>query len=331
MNLNIYEFVRRAGIAKVSIRRGLYGVICSGMLAAGIPAQAQSVLTHHVREDVSSGRAQFLNRLPESSTLRLDVVLPLRDPAGLEQFVQDVYNPSSSSYRHFLTAPEFTARFGPTQEDYDAVVNYAASHGFAVAGGSRDAMDVQIEGSVKNIETAFHVSMGVYRHPTENRTFYAPDREPSVDLPIQLWHVSGLDNYSTPHALYHHRNVNPAAKSATTGSGPESSFLGSDMRAAYYTTTVPSGGTILTGSGQNIGLLEYYGYDIADLNTYYTNAGQTNLSSKVNGISTDGTSLTCTYTRRDGDCDRAALEHRLSPEQRRNQAPLPSETNGSGS
>ena len=56
------------------------------------------------------------------------------------------------------------------------------------------------------------------------------------------------------------------------------------MRAAYY------GGTALTGAGQNIGLLEYYGYDISDLNTYYTNAEQT-LTATVTGISTDGTSL----------------------------------------
>src|ERR1039458_5190004 len=58
------------------------------------------------------------------------------------------------------------------------------------------------------------------------------------------------------------------------------------MRAAYY------GGTALTGSGQTLGLLEYYGYDIADVNTYFTNAGQTN-SVPIDGISTDGTSLSC--------------------------------------
>ena len=297
------EFVRRTGIAKEAILRGAYVALCSSVLLVGIPAQAQSLLTHHLRDDVTSGKAQFLNRLPETQTLRLDVVLPLRDPAGLEKFLQDVYDPSSASYRHFLTVPEFTARFGPTQEDYDAVVQYAKSNGFTLAGGSRDAMDVQIEGSVKTVETAFHVSMGVYRHPTENRSFYAPDREPSADLAIPLWHISGLDNYSIPHPLYHRKDANQAVKSgATTGSGPSASFLGSDMRAAYYTTTVPSGGTILTGSGQNIGLLEYYGYDIADLNTYYTNAKQTRTAT-VTGISTDGTSLTCTYTRRDGDCD----------------------------
>jgi subtilase family serine protease len=303
MNVHIRKSAPRIGAAKAAILRGLYVVLGSFVLLSMVetPAQAQSLLTHHMRDDVTSGRAQRLSRLPETQTLHLDVVLPLRDPEGLETFLQDVYNPSSPSYRHFLTVSEFTARFGPSQEDYDSVVDFARSNGFTVAGGSRDGMDVQIEGSVKNIESAFHVSMGVYRHPTENRTFYAPDSEPSVDLPIHLWHISGLDNYSIPHPLYHHREGKQTVKSgATTGSGPSASFLGSDMRAAYY------GGTALTGSGQYIGLLEYYGYDIADLNTYFTNiayTGQPNLSSKVSGISTDGTSLTCTYTRSDRDCD----------------------------
>ncbi len=36
------------------------------------------------------------------------------------------------------------------------------------------------------------------------------------------------------------------------------------MRAAYY------GGTALTGAGQNLGLLEYEGTDLTDLNTYFT-------------------------------------------------------------
>ena len=271
----------------VAVLRGLYVVLCSAMLlfVMGAQAQAQSLLTRHVHQEVIRGQAAFLKRLPETQTLRIDIVLPLRDPAGLERFLQEVYDPSSPSYRHFLTVPEFTARFGPTQEDYYAVIDYATSNGFKVVGGSRDGMDVQLEGSVTSIEAAFNVSMGVYQHPTENRTFYAPDREPTMYLPFPLWHISGLDNYSIPHPLYHHRNLT-VKSNATTGSGPSNSFLGSDMRAAYY------GGTALTGSGQNIGLLEYYGYDISDLTTYYKNAGQT-LAAKVTGISTDGTSLTC--------------------------------------
>ncbi len=249
--------------------------------------QAQSLMTRHTRPAVTSGLAKFLNRLPETQILRIDIVLPVRDEAGLNKLLQDVYDPSSPSYRHFLTVPEFTARFGPAQGDYEALLGYAKSYGLKVVGGSRDGMDVQLEGSVTSIQSAFNVSMGVYQHPTENREFYAPDREPTVALPIQVWHISGLDNYSLPHPASLHKNTAAEKPNATTGSGPSASFLGSDMRAAYY------GGTTLTGAGQNIGLLEYYGYDIADLNTYYANAGQTSLASKVVGVSTDGTSVSC--------------------------------------
>ncbi len=270
---------------------GLRGALCSAMLllVVGVPAQAQSLLTRHVRQDVASGKAQFLYRMPETQTMRLNVVLAVRDSAGLAKFLQEVYDPASPSFRHFLTVPEFTARFGPTQEDYDAAVHYLTAKGFKVVGGSRDAMDVQIEGSVTSVQAAFNVSMGVYLHPTENRTFYAPDREPTAALSFSLWHISGLDNYSIPHAALVHANGQAEKSNATTGSGPSASFLGSDMRAAYY------GGTALTGSGQTLGLLEYYGTDLADLTTYFTNAKETN-NVPVTLLSTDGTSTSCKYS-----------------------------------
>ncbi len=58
------------------------------------------------------------------------------------------------------------------------------------------------------------------------------------------------------------------------------------MRAAYY------GGTALTGTGQNIALFELAGTDLADLNTYYTNVGQTKPYTPTL-ISTGGYSTSC--------------------------------------
>jgi len=248
-------------------------------------AESLPPLTRHVREVVLNGQAHSVGRLPAGQSMHIDIVLPLRNPAALDDFLQEVYDPSSPSYRQFLTVSEFTAKFGPSQEDYDAVIRFAIANGLTVVGGTRDAMDVQVKASVAAIETAFHIILGVYQHPTENRTFYAPDREPSVDLPFQVWHISGLDNYSIPRPTFLHKGSKMGSK-AVTGSCPQQSFCGSDMRAAYY------GGTAFDGTGQNIGLLEYAGFDIADVNTYYQNAGQTRTAA-VTGISTDGTSLTC--------------------------------------
>ncbi|MGB9491549.1 MAG: protease pro-enzyme activation domain-containing protein, partial [Terriglobales bacterium] len=248
-------------------------------------AQPLPLKTRHVREAVESGQAAMLERVPASQTLRFDVVLALRNPAELDNFLEELYDSSSPSYRRFVTVQEFTERFGPSQEDYDAVVRFAEANGLKVVGGSRDAMDVQLTGPVSAAERAFHVTMGVYRHPTENRTFYAPDREPTVDLPFELWHISGLDNYSIPRPLARHKDkvVKPAA---VLGSCPDGSYCGSDMRAAYY------GKATLTGAGQTVGLLEFYGYDIADLQTYFANAGQTN-NVPVNGVSAGRMSLDC--------------------------------------
>ena len=284
-------------------RQGKFLSVFAALVLSASACVAQSVMTHHVRDVVKNGKAQANGRLPGNQVLQLDLVLPLRDSTGLKAFLADVYNPASPNYRQFLTPTEFTARFGPTADDYDAVVRFAKTYGFEVVGGSRDRMLVQVKGSVSNIEAAFHVNMRNYQHPTESRTFYSPDAEPRLDLPFNLWHISGLDNYSIPKPLLINKDEYAAAHGiqpeqvvshATTGSGPSASFLGSDMRAAYY------GSGTLTGAGQNLGLWEYLGTDLADLNTYFTNVHQTN-NVPITLLSTDGTSTSCVY--RPGRCD----------------------------
>jgi len=263
--------------------------------SATIASTAQSTHTRHVRDAVRNGEAQENGHLAATQVLNLDLVLPLREQAELDAFLADVYNPKSTNYRHFLTPEQFTERFGPSQADYDATVNFARANGLTVTGGSRDTMDVQVSGQASAIESAFRIKLNTYKHPSENRTFYGADREPTTTLPFDLWHISGLDNYSIPRPLVVNRNEYAAAHDmsaegvvahATTGSGPSASFLGSDMRAAYY------GNGSLTGVGQTVGLLEYYGTDLADLNTYYTNAKQTN-NVPVLLLSVDGTSTSC--------------------------------------
>ncbi len=273
--------IRRFSILLLTLAAMVSGVsiICQ--------AAPQPLLTRHVRDVVVNGEAKLVGQLSATQTVRFDVVLALPHQTELESFLRELYDPSSPSYHHYVTVPEFTARFGPSQEDYDAVIAFAKANGFTVLGGSRDSFDVQFKASVANIEKAFHVTLGLYQHPTENRTFYAVDKEPTVDLPFQLWHVTGLDNYSIPRPLIVHRDIK-VQSAAVTGSCPQESFCGSDMRAAYYE------GTALTGAGQNVGLLEFAGFDIADVNTYYKNAGQTR-NFAVTGISTDGSSVNCVY------------------------------------
>ena len=68
------------------------------------------------------------------------------------------------------------------------------------------------------------------------------------------------------------------------------------MRAAYY------GGTTLTGAGQTLGLFELIGTDLTDLDTYYTNVGQTN-TVPITLTSVDTQTTTCTDNSAGGFCD----------------------------
>jgi len=272
------------------ILRGLFMVIVFLLFMPVFAyGQTQQGLTQHVRAAVSSGEATWMDFLPSTQLLQLTLSLSLRNESELDDLLQELYNPLSAMYHQFLSVEEFTERFGPSQEDYDAVICFAKENGLTVTGTAPNRMIVNVTGPVANVERAFHINMSVYKHPTEGRTFYAPDQEPTADLPFPLWHITGLDNFSIPHPASLWKDTE--AKGSATGSGPGGYFIGSDMRAAYY------GGTALTGSGQSVGLVEFAGYNVNDVGSYFSRVGQT-LSVPVVGVSTDGSSLSCT-----GNCD----------------------------
>lgn len=277
---------------KVVIQRGVNGLLCSALLILAVEtrAPAQGMVTRHVRQEVMNGNAVFLNPLPASQSLRLDIILALRNQSELDGLLQDLYDPQSPSFHHFLSVAEFTEQFGPTREDYAAVIRSLQRSGLTVTGTSPNRVVLNVQGTVASIENAFQVKMGAYRHPTEQRTFYSADRQPSLPrLDALIWHISGLDNFSIPHPAGLRRGSELSGNA--TGSGPGGNFFGSDMRAAYY------GGTSLTGAGQSVGLLEFGGYNVADVQAYFANVGQP-LNVPVNAISTDGSGLNCT-----GRCD----------------------------
>ena len=232
-------------------------------LCFSIPGQAQQALQrlhHHVRPAVLSGRAALAGVMQPQQRMNLTIVLPLRNQSHLTSLLSRLYDPSSSDYRHFLSVAQFTEQFGPTAEDYQAVVDFAQANGLTVTDRPANRMVVPVSGSVAQIEKAFNVRMNNYRHPTENRNFYSPDREPSLNLSVPVAHIAGLNNFSIPRPMVTKASAEQVTASpAVAGSGPGGSYLASDMRAAYY------GGTALTGSGQTVGLIEFDGYEISDV------------------------------------------------------------------
>ena len=210
-----------------------------------------------------------VSRLSADTNLYLSIGLPLRNREVLTNLLQQIYDPASTNYHHYLTPAEFTAQFGPTPAEYQAVVDFAAANGLTVAQTHPNRVLVSVTGKVANVEKAFHVKMLTYHHPTEARDFYAPDAEPTVDASLPMLSVQGLNNYARPHATLQKRPT--TLPQPSIGSGPQGGYIGQDFRNAY------APGTTLNGANQMVGLLQFDGYFVSDIQTYETLAGLTNV------------------------------------------------------
>ncbi len=257
----------------------------------GLLARAPSIQAQHLPAAVTNGLAQRVGSVTGSQQLKLGIALPTRNQAELNLLLQNLNDPQSPQFHQYLSPEEFTARFSPSQADYDAVIAWAQASGLTVTGTSPNRRLIDIEADANTVNRAFNVTMTEYQHPSEDRSFISADREPTTSgLDIPLLQITGLNNFVTPRP-HLHKGKAPIANA--TGSGPSGQFLPSDIRAAYY------GSGSLTGSGQSIGILSFDGYKTSDVSLYYSSTGMSS-SVPINNVLVNGYSGACVSFNSDG-------------------------------
>ena len=256
-----------ASLAKgLVFKPGASALLVWGVLAAQEPAlaldSARPALSAHV--PVEAKLATPLGRLPGERRLNLAIGLPLRHPEALTNLLRQLYDPSRPGYRHYLTSEQFTAEFGPTEQDYQAVMTFVRANGLSVIAVHPNRVVLDASGTVADIERTFHLSLRTYRHPVEDRAFYAPDAEPTLELAVPVLHISGLSDLVRPHpASLKVRPVEPGdGGTPAGGAGPNGTYLGKDFRGVYARNVQ------LTGTGQMLGLVEFDGYYTNDIARY---------------------------------------------------------------
>ena len=236
-------------------------------------AAGRQELSGHVPKAVAQSNLKSVERLSSTNRLNLAIGLPLRNQEALTNLFKQIYDPASPNYRHYLTPEQFADKFGPTKEDYQAVIAFAKANGLQVTTTHPNRVVLDVEGAVTDIEKALHVTMRTYQHPTEKRTFFAPETEPSLDLTVSVLHISGLDNFKLPHPK--HLIIGAGAvggkDGSKSGSAPGGAYMGNDFRAAYLP------GVSLTGTGQTVGLFQFDGYYANDITAYEAKASLPNV------------------------------------------------------
>jgi len=252
---------RRAG-SRVTTGAAL--VLVLALSPVLIQAAGTQLLQGHVPEAVAASK--MLGPVDRSTRMRLAIGLPLQNPGELDALLKELADPGSPNYRQYLTAAQFAERFGPAEQDYQALADFMRANGLEVSGTYPNRMILDVSGAVADIENTVHIKMMNWSHPTRG-DFFAPDREPSVETDVAILHISGLDNFVIPRPMDLRALPVSQATPLTTGSGPSGLFIGGNFRAAY------APGVTLNGTGMSAGLFELDGFYASDVTANFAQAG----------------------------------------------------------
>ena len=117
--------------------------------------------SHHPLATAANDVGRASGELP-MDRIQLILTISADQQAQLEQLLRDQQDPASGEYHRWLTPEQFGERFGPAQQDIDAVSAWLASRGFhdvTVAAGRRT---IEFSGSAQQVEGAFHTQIHRY-------------------------------------------------------------------------------------------------------------------------------------------------------------------------
>jgi subtilase family serine protease len=140
-------------------------LVTVGLAGAVLPAQAASSSTTVLGGTLSSlaTRAHFAGALSGAGSVSFELVMSLRDAAGAAALATAVSTPGNASYRHYLTAAQWEARFSPTLSTVATTKAWLQQEGLQVGAIPADRMTIPVTGTVAQIDHAFSTSLANYR------------------------------------------------------------------------------------------------------------------------------------------------------------------------
>jgi Pro-kumamolisin, activation domain/Bacterial Ig-like domain (group 3) len=156
-------------------------------------------LAGHTPSQVLQGTAITMGPYNPQQKLRLALAVQPPHMAEEEEFIQELETKGSPNFHQFLTAEEWNARFAPSAEDEQKVVDWATSQGLTVTNRFANRLLVDVEAPVEVIERAFGVNINNYQ--VGNEVDFANDRDPIVPFELSgiLYSVLGLNSIDRVH------------------------------------------------------------------------------------------------------------------------------------
>jgi subtilase family serine protease len=227
-----------AGLLCATTVSGAVGATAAGAASSGRKPLAGTALPAKVRQHVAGGVAK-------SARVDFKLVLKLRDAAGAQALLKSVSSPGSASYRHYLTAAQWEARFSPAASEVSSARSWLSSAGFKVGAVSKDRITISATGTAAQVESAFDT--GLQNYKVHGRTVRLATRVMSVPASVADSIVGAIginQNIATTNAAAGTAaSTKTSASSASTSPFPPApaAFITSPPCGSYYgasTTTV---------------------------------------------------------------------------------------------
>lgn len=200
--------------------------------------------------------------MPSNFTVPVVISIPLRNEDELTSLVQQVSDPSSSSFRQFLTAQQIQQEFLPTSQ-YQSMLSYLQNIGLPIEMTSLDSMIVT-QATVAQIKQYLNADVNIYTNGTSS--YYTTTGNAMLNgAHFMASNASALFIQPMETQL-----LKPSGNSAIVDS--MTGFSAKDLQPVYNATALYNQG--YQGEQQAIGILDFDGcptapQDLAQFDSQY--------------------------------------------------------------
>lgn len=246
--------------------------------------------------------ATDIGAAPTNQQVHVTLMLKLRNPAALQQFVQDTATPGNRNYQQFLTTSQFASQYGATDAQIAKVQAYLQKQGLS-ATVLPNHLAIQTTGTVGQFNSLFQTSVHQFVSRKSGRQFHRPVG--ALLLPASLADTVNFATGLSTEIKYHSHRLSkpqfaqnkgllaPAAMALGKGAGGNPTATGQpgnytvgDVANFYNINPLYQRG--VTGKGSTIAIVTLSNFYPADAQTYWTDIGLSTKPNRIKQIHVDG-------------------------------------------
>jgi len=172
-------------------------LVCLSLAAAVLAPGSMTVAQDPTAAAPSSFTPLDLGTAQPTDRVEVNLILAERDPVASKAFVAAIGDPASPEYRHFLTAAESGARFGPTDESIARVTAALTAARLHVISMPPQRTRLVVSGTAADVGSFLGISVDTYQDPRTGHVYHASATEAVVPQTLRdvILGVTGLSRY----------------------------------------------------------------------------------------------------------------------------------------